>query len=923
MAAQVGEPPTVATDESLSQPSTSAGTNEEASMKEGEAEAERDPSSDSDASIGWGDYEHRKDVIVKRLVLYDQFMNRMKVTAKFTRLKDYEKRKEDVKNRTDPEYLARVAAMEKEVEKEQDKKKTQFDLELEALERANEGENDLIDRGYRDRLQYKKSQLMYDQSLKINEIVKRIWREDVVRADVRLFVGEDVPDEWLDEFVKTYVDELDDDENGEEAVRQRNLKRYRRDAGESLDMGQSVWGILEKAEAVGHWACRPTLKRLSQSMYDEEEMKEMERRRRKERQKIVDQRLKSISHKRIGRFFSTKIIAPPAEKLVGDSELRDGEWMKKERIEKRRKEMKEEKTEGKERSMKQSEWERREIARQEQIRLKTLERMELEKSEESGSDEEKLDLAATVRQGVRAVLMTYGRPASIQSERREKRVGRLKTALRTVLEMKRQFGADPELQQARETLMDKFVVAMRKERAEGVERSDEDMHLMGEETVEEEVRDSSLVRGLMRKSVKRPMGGGGPWIDERGRARGAIERERKRRTHLNTLLSSIKKDQFRKPKWTVDSSSEWEDVEGEEKKSKKNKKRMRGGIENNLVSAMKSNAMTISMNGMSEKEKMEKEKKLREIMAVIEGKNPMEIEETEMRMMEEEEKKVEGERVQELDGGMKRTKNKNGRRLKKPVRRFDSGSSDDEEYGSERKKTKGYGNVPLDRLAVRPPVQQTRLRLQLSHDRILKDLYKSGALRQRETYGEYLERMDKERRQRLLSSLPSTSTGNYGSRVNLLSPRSQLALEEIPEEAMKRLTNSERKALLEGLPSTSRNDDYSWSDEEREVESDEEEELSEGWELEEEVEEEEKEVKEEDEDEMMEVDNGGVVDGEVVREEEEVNEEMEEPRKDDIGDGSPPNAVGASPLLLESTTKKKKSAPRMNGFSRTGTATAV
>ncbi|GMR58688.1 hypothetical protein PMAYCL1PPCAC_28883, partial [Pristionchus mayeri] len=598
MAAQVGEPPTVPTDETLSLPSTSAGTNEDAGVADGEHENEKALSSDSDASIGWDDYEHRKDVLVKKLVVCEQMMGKIKVTAKFTRLKDYEKSKEAIKNRTDPEYLARVEVMEREMQKERDKQETVFSLELAALERANEGEIDFIDRGYRDRMMYRKSQLVYEAKLKLNKILERIKKEDEVRADVRIFLGEEVPDEWMDQFVKSYVDELEEQENSEEAVRERKLKRYRMEACESLEGGESLSALVEKAEAGGHWTGRSSLHPLPQRVYKEEERKREERERRRQKQKTVDQRLQSISHKNIDRFFGNNAIFPRTERVIDDYDLSGEDLMEAllEEIEVKGKRSEEKEMRGSARRKRgitvEEDGRRREL----EERLREVkrqyeeekngrgrgdgERRGLEMSEESCSDEEKEDLASTVRQGVKAILLSRGRPDSKLSSRCEKRVGRLKKTLRTMLEMKREFSGDYEMKHLRNTMIDLFVAGAKKGRRELFDSSAIGDNQMEDVSLEESVRNSSLVNEMVARTLERPMCAG-TLMDRGGRAKGAVEREGKRREHLVTQYVEMRREYREKYRKTEEKEKEEEEEEErrprgwEEERRRKKRRRER------------------------------------------------------------------------------------------------------------------------------------------------------------------------------------------------------------------------------------------------------------------------------------------------------------------------------------------------------------
>ncbi|GMT09168.1 hypothetical protein PFISCL1PPCAC_465, partial [Pristionchus fissidentatus] len=277
MAEEVGEPPTVAAEEIFLHPSTST-AHQDVAMKDGEADAEKE--SESDASIDWDDYERRKDVLIKKLVLCEQAMARIKVTAKFTRLKDWEKRKGEIAAGTDHEYVTRCAALQKETDRLLEENEIRTKLSLDSLQRSHEGELDFIERGYRDRIQYKKSQLRYELHLKKDALLERIRKEDEVRADARIFVGEDVPDEWLDEFVKEYVDETEAAENGPEARRKRNMAKYRREAGEELDLGQPLERLAVNDER--RWASR-SLQPYPQWMNDKKEKKRREKEKRKER----------------------------------------------------------------------------------------------------------------------------------------------------------------------------------------------------------------------------------------------------------------------------------------------------------------------------------------------------------------------------------------------------------------------------------------------------------------------------------------------------------------------------------------------------------------------------------------------------------------------------------------------------------------
>ncbi|KAF8387562.1 hypothetical protein PRIPAC_76704, partial [Pristionchus pacificus] len=1095
------------------QPSTSAGIIEE--KEAGETEAEQEDMSDSDDDISYEEYCNRKDILLNKIILSERMWNKMMVTYRYTRLKEAslqfylptEQEKEAIANRTDAEYLRREAALEAQAKEEQDKERTIYDLESAALERDHEGEMDLIERGYRDRRQYIFSQLIYERQLIANKLLARIIREDEVRADARIFVGNEIPDEWLDEFVAEYVDALEAEENSEEAVKERNRRRYRKEAGESLDDGRPLSNLLDKAYANGKWGQRCSIRPLPQVYYDELEHNKIDRQRKEERQKIIDMKVENMNNKTFERFFpykkkpsrprvsvlsdSVRISSEDVEEMFEESKYEEDlekmekfkkkmdkvKKMKKETIVKRMRARKREREilkttttepevitikepevitlEDTEESVKnkhsrtkknsvvknritkpkpvpvlknlkrqrtKKEIEELEYCRgfimdcndeiknldkrtaeimmketkrfelEEMMEMKKRMRKEVDESPESGSitdgtstpksetlesetgiidpgvndttivdtgirdtglvdnaqqsdeyaseseeEEEEVDLETTLREGIRAILTTFGKPIP-NDERNDKRVDRLRESLTNVLNERRQLREDPELARVQQKMISSLGEMTME--SDNSDVSDFEEHSMQDFTLEQQVREASFVRGLVERSIKRP--NMGPWLDIYGRAEGAVERVRHRKEQLQEKLASMKRERLRKRMMGSDSYEEQEirywEMKEEERRKKMEEVDVKGesdeefsdeeGEEEEEVGAYEENGKIVEEEKLTEEEKTaieEKERKLRQIRAVIEGRDPNDIDEPIPIMIEEvkeevkeemEEKEDEEVPVKQIVYSKKQGKNARLTYLRNLTgangwlkkRRSSSSEEEDEEVEEyDSKQRISFGEIPTYRLAEQPKV---RFKPQLSQERIMQDLIRSGALRERETYGEHIEKLDNERRQvflifhyqRILETLPSTSSADL---TKLLSPRSRVALEDFPSEAFARLSKEERNAFIEDLPSPSKDSDDSDEDEYGKKRWDEEEEEKE-------------EVKRENGDgnhrEMMEVDDDRI---------EEDEQRMEEPRGKEIVEFSPPSAVGASPLHPEeSSIQKKKSIPRINGFSRTGSTAA-
>ncbi|KHJ77860.1 hypothetical protein OESDEN_22520, partial [Oesophagostomum dentatum] len=105
-----------------------------------ESEGERDMSdSDSETELDPAEYEKRRDLYLRQIILSEIQFNRLKITLRDLKIKQLMKRRQDVLNQTDPEFLAKQRELLDECNARNKLTETIRCLEMDSLERRTIG----------------------------------------------------------------------------------------------------------------------------------------------------------------------------------------------------------------------------------------------------------------------------------------------------------------------------------------------------------------------------------------------------------------------------------------------------------------------------------------------------------------------------------------------------------------------------------------------------------------------------------------------------------------------------------------------------------------------------------------------------------------------------------------------------------------